>query len=64
MPRRSRLSIPHELQQIKAQQIYERRIAKSKNGSPEEDWETARRYLTRYRKVVKAWKRNQAIAIY
>ncbi len=64
MPRRSRLSIPHELQQVKAQEIYEQRIAKGKNGSPEGDWETARRYLTRYPKVVRAWKREQAIAFY
>ena len=64
MPRRSRLSIPHELQQIKAQEIYEQRIAKGKNGSPEGDWETARRYLTRYPKVVRAWKRERAIAFY
>jgi uncharacterized protein YjbI with pentapeptide repeats len=64
MPRRSRLSIPHELHQIKAQQIYKQRIAKGKNTSREGDWETARRYLTRYPKVVRAWKRNQAIAFY
>uniref|UniRef100_UPI00055B4CDE pentapeptide repeat-containing protein n=1 Tax=Myxosarcina sp. GI1 TaxID=1541065 RepID=UPI00055B4CDE len=64
MPRRSRLSIPHELHQIKAQEIYEQRITKGKNGSPEGDWETARRYLTRYPKVVRAWKRNRAIAFY
>ncbi|MGL5831642.1 MAG: pentapeptide repeat-containing protein, partial [Waterburya sp.] len=64
MLRRSRLSIPHELHQIKAQQIYEQRVAKGKNGSPEGDWETARRYLTRYPKVVRAWKRKQAIAFY
>ncbi len=64
LSRRSRLSIPHEFQQIKAQQIYERRIAKGKNGNPESDWETARRYLTRYPKVVRAWKRKRAIAFY
>ena len=59
MSRRSRPSIPQELHQLKAQEIYEQRIAKGKNGSPEEDWETARRYLTRYPKVVRAWKRNK-----
>ena len=64
MPRRSGLSIPHELHQIKAQKIYEQRKAKERNGSSEEDWETARRYLTRYPKVVRAWKRNQAFAFY
>jgi uncharacterized protein YjbI with pentapeptide repeats len=64
MPRRSHLSIPHELHQIKAQQIYEQRIAKGKNDSPEGDWETARRYLIRYPKVIKTWKRKQAIAFY
>ncbi|MGL4880514.1 MAG: pentapeptide repeat-containing protein, partial [Waterburya sp.] len=64
MPRRSRLSIPHELHQIKAQQIYQQRRTKGKNGSTEGDWETARRYLTRYPKVVRAWKRNQAVAFY
>ena len=58
------MSIPHELQQIKAQQIYEQRIAKGKNGSSEGDWETARRYLNRYPNVVRAWRRNQAIAFY
>lgn len=64
MPRRSHLSIPHQLQQLKAQEIYEQRIAKGKNGSPQGDWETARRYLTRYPQVVRAWKRHQAIAFY
>ena len=54
MPRRSHFSIPHELHQLKAQQIYEQRVAKNKHGSPEEDWEAARRYLTRYPQVVKA----------
>jgi len=58
------MSIPHELHQIKAQQIYEQRIAKGKNDSPEGDWETARRYLTKYPNVVRAWRRNQAIAFY
>ncbi|MGB5709377.1 MAG: pentapeptide repeat-containing protein [Waterburya sp.] len=56
--------IPHELQQIRAQEIYEQRIAKGRNGSPEGDWETARRYLTRYPKVIRAWKRDRAIAFY
>ncbi len=64
MTRRSRLSIPHELQQVKAQEIYERRIAGGRNGIPEGDWETARRYLTRYPKVVRAWQRDRAIAFY
>ena len=72
MPRRSEamplglslLSIPHELHRIKAREIYERRIAKGRSGSPEGDWETARRYLTRYPRVVRAWQRNQAIAFY
>ncbi len=64
MPRRSLLSIHHELHQIKAQEIYEQRIAKGRNGSPEGDWETARRYLTRYPKVVRTWKRDRAIAFY
>jgi uncharacterized protein YjbI with pentapeptide repeats len=64
MSGRSRLSIPHELHQIKARQIYEQRIAKGKNGSSQGDWETARRYLTRYPKVIKTWKRQQAIAFY
>ena len=64
MPRRSRRSIPHELHQIRAQEIYERRIAKGRNGSSEGDWETARRYLTRYPKSVSAWKRNRAITFY
>jgi hypothetical protein len=64
MPWRSRLSIPHELHQIKAQQIYEQRIAKGKNGCSEGDWETARRYLTKYPKVVRAWEHNQEIAFY
>ena len=64
MSRRSRPSIPQELHQLKAQEIYEQRIAKGKNGNPEGDWETARRYLTRYPKVVRAWKRGQAIAFY
>ncbi|MEM8722403.1 MAG: hypothetical protein AAGE84_24440 [Cyanobacteria bacterium P01_G01_bin.39] len=64
MSRRSHLSIPHELQQIKAQQIYERRRDKGINGSPEGDWSTARRFLTRYPKVVRAWKRDRAIAFY
>ncbi|MEO0836998.1 MAG: pentapeptide repeat-containing protein, partial [Cyanobacteria bacterium J06642_3] len=64
MSRRSHLSIPHELHQLKAQQIYERRRDKGINGSPEGDWSTARRFLTRYPKVVRAWKRNRAIAFY
>ncbi len=58
------MSIPQELQQLKAQEIYEKRIAKGRNGSSQEDWETARRYLIRYSQVVRAWKRNQAIAFY
>ena len=58
MSRRSRLSIPYELHQIKARQVYERRIARGRSGSPEEDWKTARRYLTRYPKIVRAWKCN------
>ena len=58
------MSIPHELHQIKAQEIYEQRIAKGINGSPEGDWETARRYLTRYPQVVRVWRRDRAIAFY
>lgn len=64
MPKRSPLSIPDELHQIKAREIYERRIARGTRGSPEGDWETARRYLTKHPKVVRAWKRKRAIAFY
>ena len=48
------MSIPQELQQLKAQEIYEKRIAKGKNGSSQGDWETAKRYLIRYPKVIRA----------
>ena len=64
MSRRSCPSIPQELHQLKAHEVYEQRIAKGKNGSPEGDWETARRYLTIYPKLVRAWKRERAIAFY
>ena len=64
MSRRSRSSIPQELHQLKAQEIYEQRIAKGENGSPEGDWETARIYLTNHPKVVRAWKRNKLSRIF
>ncbi len=64
MSRRSRSSIPQELHQLKAQEIYEQRIAEGENGSPEGDWETARIYLTNHPQVVRDWTRRQAISFY
>jgi uncharacterized protein YjbI with pentapeptide repeats len=57
MPRRSPKSIPHELHQIKARQIYEQRIAKGIDGNPEDDWEQARIKLNCW--DVTAWKIKQ-----
>ena len=64
MPRRSRLSIPHELQQIRAQQIYEQRmrIAKGRNGSSEGDWEQAANELTDRWWIVITWQLKQVIS--
>ncbi len=58
MPRRSRLYIPHELQQIRAQQIHDQRGT----GSPEEDWEQAANELIDRWWIVITWQLKQVIS--
>ena len=57
MSRRSCLSIPHELQQIRAQRIYEQRGT----GSPEGDWEQAAKELRDRWWIVRTWQLKKAI---
>jgi hypothetical protein len=57
MPRRSPRSIPHELHQIKAFQIYEKLIALGIGGNSEKDWDKARITLNYWN--VTAWKIKQ-----
>ena len=55
MPKKSHPSIPFELHQITAQQIYEKRQAESKDGNAEEDWEAARIHLYNHRNLIRLW---------
>ena len=61
MTRRDRPSIPIELHQIWAQQIYEERIALGIDGTPEEDWEQARRELEERFWEIRDWRIQKAI---
>ncbi len=61
MTRRNRPSIPFELHQIKAQQIYEKRVALGIDGTPEDDWEQARKELEERFWVVRDWRIQKAI---
>ncbi len=53
--RRSR-SIPEELIKVKAHKIWEKRLLKGRDGTPESDWEKARQYLEKHRWEVFWWK--------
>ena len=61
MPRRDRPSIPIELHRIRAQQIYERRVALGLEGTSEDDWEQARKELEERFWVVRDWRIQKAI---
>lgn len=47
--------IPFELQKIKAQQIYEQRLAEGKSGTPENDWLQAKIKLEQNPLAIRAW---------
>ena len=61
MPRRDRPYIPFELHQIKAQQIYEKRVALGIDGTPEDDWEKARIELEEKFWEIRDWRIQKAI---
>ena len=61
MARRDRSSIPIELHQFRAQQIYEKRIAQGIEGTAEDDWEQARKELEERFWVVRDWRIQKAI---
>ncbi len=61
MSRRSHLHIPHQLQQDRAQQIYENRIADAVAGNSESDWAQAGTELADQPWIIRRWQFKQAI---
>ena len=56
--------IPDELIKIKAHQIGEKRELEGKDGTPQTDWEEAKRYLKNHRWEVRQWKFFRRITLW
>jgi hypothetical protein len=56
MPQKKPPSIPLELQESKAYQLYQQRISEGKDTNSEEDWDKAWDYLVSHPQEVVTWK--------
>lgn len=56
MPRKKILSIPVELQQIKAYELSQQRLLEGKESNSDGDWNDAGEYLTKHPRKILVWK--------
>jgi uncharacterized protein YjbI with pentapeptide repeats len=56
MPRKKILSIPLELQQTKAYELYQQHLLEGRESSPQDNWSDAEKYFVMYPNKVLIWK--------